>query len=262
MLDILIPAVAVGAIGLFFGGLLGFASIVFKVDKDERIDKISELLPGANCGGCGYAGCGALAQAVVEDGVSATKCNLMTDEKNKMICDIMGIKAQTVLKKTARINCCGSSAACSDRYDFTGIGDCFTAMQLNGGQKSCEYGCLGFGDCVRECSFNAISVEDKIAKIDTAACVGCGKCAVKCPKELISLVPSDKKYIVACSSRDKGASVKSYCSSGCIGCGICVKNCESDAIHMENNLAKIDYDKCISCGKCAEVCPKKVIHAV
>lgn len=262
MIDILIPAAAVGAIGLFFGGLLGFASIVFKVDKDERIDKIAEILPGANCGGCGYAGCGALAEAVVKAGVSASKCNLMTDEKNEIICEIMGIKAQSVQKRTARISCCGSSEACSERYDFTGINDCFTAMQLNGGQKSCEYGCLGFGDCVKECDFNAINITDKIAQIDADRCVGCGKCAFKCPKGLISLVSSDSKYIVACSSKDKGATVKNYCANGCIGCKICEKKCEFDAIHVVDNIAKIDYDKCTSCGKCAEACPKKVIHLI
>ncbi len=262
MIDILIPAAAVGAIGLFFGGLLGFASIVFKVDKDERIDKIADILPGANCGGCGYAGCGALAEAVVKDGVSASKCNLMTDEKNEIICEIMGIKAQSVQKRTARISCCGSSEACSERYDFTGINDCFTAMQLNGGQKSCEYGCLGFGDCVKECDFNAISVTDKIAQTDADRCVGCGKCVVKCPKGLISLVPSGSKYIVACSSKDKGAAVKNYCLNGCIGCKICEKKCEFDAIHVVDNIAKIDYDKCISCGNCAKACPKKVIHLI
>lgn len=258
--DILIPALAIGAIGLFFGGLLGFASIVFKVEKDERIDRISEILPGANCGGCGYAGCSALAEAVVLNGESAAKCNLMTDEKNQIICGIMGIKAENVQKKTAEINCCEISSACSDRYDFTGINDCYTAMQLNGGQKNCEYGCLGFGDCVKECNFNALSISDKIAKISYENCVGCGRCAAKCPKNLISMVDESKKYFVACSSNDKGNIVKNYCSNGCIGCKICEKNCEFDAIHVENNLAKIDYDKCTSCGSCASACPKGVIH--
>lgn len=258
--EILIPALAIGAIGLFFGALLGFASIVFRIDKDERIDKICELLPGANCGGCGYAGCSALADAVVKNGESAAKCNLMTDEKNKLICEIMGIKAEAVQKRTARVNCCGTSEACPSRYDFTGISDCFTAMQLNGGQKKCEYGCLGFGDCVKECGFDALSIENGIAHINYQNCTGCGRCASVCPKSLISLVPQEKKFFVACSSQDKGAVVKNYCSNGCIGCKICEKKCEFDAIHVENNLAKIDYEKCTACGACADACPKKVIH--
>ena len=154
--NILIPALAVGATGLAFGALLGFASIVFKVDKDERIDKITELLPGANCGGCGYAGCAALAEAIVANGEAATKCNLMTAEKNEIICEMMGVKAGDIQKKTARLKCAGTCDACGNKYDFTGIDDCYTAMQLNGGPKSCEFGCMGLGSCVGVCEFDAI----------------------------------------------------------------------------------------------------------
>ena len=262
MTDILIPALCVGAIGLFFGALLAFASIVFKVDKDERIDKINEFLPGANCGGCGYAGCSALAEAIVTNGESATKCNLMTEEKNRCICEIMGITAGKVEKRVARLKCSGTSENCKSRYDFTGIDDCFTAMQLNGGPKSCEFGCMGLGSCVQACEFDALSIKDGIAHIDETKCTGCARCARACPKNIIELVPTEKKVFVSCSSTDKGAQVKNYCAVGCIGCKICEKKCEHEAIKVENNLAKIDYSKCTNCGACADACPKKIIKVV
>ena len=262
MTDILIPALCVGAIGLFFGALLAFASIVFKVDKDERIDRICELLPGANCGGCGYTGCSALAEAIVANGESATKCNLMTEEKNTFICEIMGIAAGKVEKKVARLKCSGTSEVCKNRYDFTGINDCFSAMQLNGGPKSCEFGCMGLGSCVKACEFDALSIKDGIAYIDESKCTGCARCTKACPKNIIELAPTDKKVYVACSSTDKGALVKGYCDVGCIGCKICEKKCEAQAITVENNLAKIDFSKCTNCGACAEACPKKIIKVI
>lgn len=261
-MNILMPALIIGAIGLFFGALLAFASIVFKVEKDERIDEICELLPGANCGGCGYTGCSALAEAIVADGELATKCNLMTEEKNAQICAIMGIQAGKIEKKTARLRCAGTSEACKPRYDFTGIDDCYTAMQLNGGPKTCEYGCMGLGSCVKACDFDAIEIKDGIAFIHQDKCVGCGKCVSSCPKNIIELVPVRDAIYVACHSTDKGTLVRTYCSAGCIGCKICEKNCEAGAIKVENNLAHIDYEKCTVCGACIAACPKKIIHRV
>lgn len=258
-MNILIPALAIGAIGLFFGALLAFASIVFKVEKDERIDQVLECLPGANCGGCGYTGCSALAEAVVNNGESATKCNLMTDEKNAIVCGIMGIAAGKVEKKTARLKCAGTSEHCVNKYDFTGIDDCFTAMQLNGGPKSCAYGCMGLGSCKAVCEFDAITIENGIAHIDDEKCAGCARCTAACPKGIIEMVPKRNRVYVSCSSTDKGAQVKNYCDTGCIGCKICEKKCEVGAIAVENNLAKIDYSKCTDCGACADACPKKII---
>jgi len=260
MNEILIPALSIGAVGLFLGALLAFASIVFRIDKDERIDKICDLLPGANCGGCGYTGCSALAEAIVLKGESATKCNLITDEKNKIVCEMMGTSAEKVIKKTARLKCAGTSEACKNKFDFTGINDCFTAMQLNGGPKSCEYGCMGLGSCILACEFDAISIKNGIANIDKDKCTGCSRCVSVCPKNIIELVPSENSVTVACSSQDKGVLTKNYCSVGCIGCKICEKKCEFDAIKVENNVAHIDYEKCTSCKVCVEVCPKSIIH--
>lgn len=260
--NILYPALALGAIGLFFGALLAFSSIVFKVEKDEREDLIAEALPGANCGGCGYAGCAALAKAIVCDGVRPTRCNLMTEETAKKISKIMGIDAKLPTKKVARLACSGCTEKCANKYGFDGIDDCFTAMQLAGGPKNCEYGCMGIGSCVDACMFGAISIKDGISCIDEEKCTGCGRCASVCPKHLIQVVPYTSKVFVACSSKDKGAEVKNYCIAGCIGCKLCEKKCAAGAITVTDNVAKINAELCTSCGECAAACPKKVIKTM
>lgn len=260
MTQILFPTLAIGALGLAFGLILAYASIVFKVDSDERIEKISEKLPGANCGGCGYAGCASFAKAIVEEGAPINKCNLMTDSIMHEISDIMGVKVQKIEKKRAFVKCMGDCTKASDKYEIYGVNDCVMAYNLGGGPKKCEYGCMGLGSCVSVCKFGAIKIENGIAKIDEEKCTGCGACENICPKNVIEMVPKKQTVFVACNSNDKGVLVKEACSQGCIGCMLCVKNCEAEAIKVENNLAKIDYEKCTNCGKCASVCPKKVIE--
>lgn len=260
--EILYPALSIGAIGLVFGLILAFASIIFKIDKDERIDRINEQLPGANCGGCGYAGCSALSQAIVENGENPTKCNLMTAEKAEIIASIMGIEVVEVVKKTAVVTCGGSCDKCKDKCEIFGIEDCYTASQLGTGPKSCEYGCMGLGSCVKVCSENAISIQNGIADIDKEKCIGCGRCVEKCPKHVIELVPDKKTAIVKCVSKDKGVAVKNYCDAGCIACRICEKKCPKEAIVIENNLAVIGYEKCVGCSICAKECPKGVIEII
>ncbi|MBQ6894479.1 MAG: RnfABCDGE type electron transport complex subunit B [Clostridia bacterium] len=260
--EILYPALSIGAIGLFFGAVLAFASIVFKVDKDERIDLINEELPGANCGGCGYAGCSALAQAIVENGENPGKCNLMTQEKAQIIASIMGTEAAAVVNKTAVVVCGGKCDICENKCETYGIDDCYTAAQFGTGPKNCEYGCMGLGSCVKVCPENAISIIDGIAFIDKEKCIGCGKCESECPKSVIKLVPDKRLAIVKCMSKDKGAIVKDYCSAGCIGCRICEKKCPKEAITIENNLAIIDNEKCVGCGICAKECPKGAIEMI
>lgn len=260
--EILYPALAIGAIGLFFGAVLAFASIIFKVEKDERIDKIAEILPGANCGGCGYAGCSAFAQAIVENGARITKCNLMTEEKAKEISAIMGVEAGKIVKKIAIVGCSGTCDKCSDKCEIYGIDDCYTASQLGTGPKNCEFGCMGLGSCAKACPENAISIVNGIAVVDDEKCVGCGRCASTCPKKLIQIIPDKRTAIVKCASKDKGAVVKNYCSAGCIGCKICEKKCPKQAIVITDNLAKVNYDLCVGCGLCAAACPKGVIEMI
>jgi len=260
MTEILFPALAVGAIALVLGGLLAFASIVFKVETDEREEQIGEILPGANCGGCGYAGCSAFAKAIVTEGADITRCNLMTDEKLAQICDIMGVSAGKKVKVVATVRCKGTCGVAKDKFEYYGAPDCITAAQLGGGAKACDYGCLGLGTCVEKCAFGAISIEDGIAVVDKSKCVGCGACARVCPKGVIAMIDAKISAVVKCNSSEKGAVVRNLCDAGCIGCKICEKKCEYDAIHVEDNLARVDSSKCSACGECVNACPKKIIE--
>ncbi len=262
MTEILIPALAIGAVALVLGAVLAFASIVFKVEVDEREEKIGEILPGANCGGCGYAGCADFARAIVSEGAEITKCNLMTDEKLAEISAIMGVKAGKKIKKVAHVSCKGNCDAAKDKYEYYGLNDCVTAAQLGGGAKACAYGCLGLGSCVEKCAFGALSVVNGVAVVDKEKCVGCGACADICPKGLIKVAEYKPSAFVGCASKDKGAVVKNACEAGCIGCKICEKKCEADAIHVADNLAGVDADKCTACGVCVEACPKKIIEMI
>lgn len=257
--DILIPALFIGGLGLIFGALLGYASIKFKVDKNENIDKVAELLPGANCGGCGFTGCSALAEAIVENGEKITRCNLVNEKQVSEISKVLGIRAEKVVKKKAVVRCSGCAEKAVDKYNPEGLNDCREAFNLGGGPKMCDYGCMGLGSCVKACKFGAISIEKGIAVVDREKCTGCGACAEECPKNVISLEVEEQKTAVLCKSADKGAQVKIYCSAGCIGCKMCEKNCPHGAVTVINNLASINSDLCINCGACVKVCPKKVI---
>ena len=172
----------------------------------------------------------------------------------------MGVAAGTQERQTAFVKCAGTCEKANQDYEYTGVQDCAAmAFVPNGGPKSCNYGCLGFGNCVKACPFDAIHVVDGVAVVDKDACKACGKCVAACPKHLIELLPVSAKHIVQCSSKDKGKDVMKACSVGCIACHLCEKNCPSDAVHVVDNVAYIDQEKCTKCGLCAEKCPKKII---
>ena len=172
----------------------------------------------------------------------------------------MGVKAETGAKKVAFVKCGGTCEKAKVSYEYTGVEDCSAmAFVPGGGPKACNYGCLGYGSCVKACPFDAIHIVDGIAKVDPKACKACGKCVAACPKNLIELVPYDAPHLVNCSSKDKGKDVMAACSVGCIGCHLCEKNCPSDAVHVVDNVAYIDQEKCTGCGICKEKCPKKII---
>lgn len=262
MTEILFPIIAIGGMGVIFGAILAIASKLFEVKKDERIPKVLELLPGANCGGCGYAGCSAYAEAMVLEGVPTNCCPSCSDEAIKKISEILGVEAEKREKKVAIVLCSGTNGFAKDKFVYDGKKDCYTAMRLGGGQKSCAYGCLGFGSCIEKCVNNAISIIDGVAIVDKEKCGGCGACVIECPKGIIKLIPYDAKYQILCSSKDKGKQTRLVCGTGCIGCGICVKNCPENAIELSENKAFINNDKCIACGVCIEKCPQKIIKSL
>lgn len=261
MLEGILAATAiVAAVGLFIGLFLGVAGIVFKVEVDEKEERVLEALPGNNCGGCGFAGCSGLAAAIAKGEAPVNGCPVGGDQVAQVIAEIMGVEAQTGKRTVAFVACAGTCDKAKLDYEYTGIEDCrMLSFVPNGGPKTCDYGCLGYGSCVKVCPFDAIHIEEGIAVVDKEKCKACGKCVTVCPKNLISMVPYEAPYLVACSSKDKGPVTMKTCDIGCIGCTLCQKNCPGDAVTIESFNATIDPQKCIGCGACAEKCPKKVI---
>jgi Na+-translocating ferredoxin:NAD+ oxidoreductase RNF subunit RnfB len=253
--------VVLGALGAIFGAVLAFAAKKFAVEVDERESAIVGVLPGANCGGCGYPGCGGFAASVVAGKAPVNGCVVGGAAVAAQVAEIMGVAAGESVRKIAQVQCTGGG--CEHlKYDYVGIQDCLSAARMTGGGPlSCKFGCLGLGTCVSACPFDAIHVVNGAARVDDEKCVACGKCVAICPRAIIQLVPRKTKKHVAihCSSKDKGADTRSNCNDGCIGCGICAKACPKEAIVMADNLAKIDYEKCIGCGLCAQKCPRKLI---
>ncbi len=261
MYEIIIATVCVCAVGIFVGIFLGIAGKKFAVETDEREEKVLNVLPGANCGGCGYAGCAAMAAAIVKGEAPVTGCPVGGEPVAEKVAEIMGAVSRKAEPMTAYVKCSGDCEKAKSKYEYTGLGDCkMMAMAPGGGSKACSYGCLGGGTCVNVCQFDAIHIVNGIAVVDPDKCKACGMCVENCPKHLIELKPKKSTYAVACSSKDKGPVVMKACSTGCIGCGMCERNCPKDAIHVVNFIAHIDYDKCEGCGICAEKCPKKVIE--
>ena len=267
-MEILIAIALLGGLSLIFGLILAAASKVFYVKTDPRLEQLNECLPCANCGGCGYAGCGGYAEAVLNGEAEIGKCASGGDECAQAMGKIMGREVGSVARKVALVRCSGYRGVDAEgkelgkklKAEYEGFHDCLAASKVGGnGPIACKFGCLGFGNCVKACKYDAISIKNGVAKVDTEKCVGCMACAASCPRKLIVPVEYGNNVIIACNSHAKGAITVRGCSQGCIGCGLCMKICPHDAIHVENNLAVIDYDKCTSCGLCAAVCPKKLI---
>jgi Na+-translocating ferredoxin:NAD+ oxidoreductase RNF subunit RnfB len=259
MQSILIASAAVAIIGLIIGILLVTVDKKFAVETNPREVAVRECLPGNNCGGCGYAGCDALASAIIHEEAPVNGCPVGGSAVAEKISRIMGVEAQEVERTAAFVKCSGDCEHAASRAHYVGISDCSSAIASGLSPWNCDYGCLGFGTCASVCAFGALSVKDGVAHVDRSKCVACGKCVAACPKHLIELVPVSSGYAVRCSNKDRGPAVKKVCSAGCIGCKICEKQCENDAVHVEGNVSHINYEKCVSCGKCAEKCPVKVI---
>lgn len=253
----------VGITGIIVGIFLGIAALKFKVKSDKREEDVLALLPGNNCGGCGYAGCSGLASAIVKGEAAVNGCPVGGQEVADRVAEVMGVESEAGVKKVAFVHCQGDCEKTTKDYDYYGLKDCrMLSFVPNGGPKSCNNGCLGYGSCVDVCQFDAIHVVNGVAVVDKDKCKACGKCVDVCPKHLIELIPYDSKYDVACKSEEKGPVTLKQCTTGCIGCGICEKVCPQGAIHVENFHAVIDHEKCTGCGLCEEKCPKKAIITV
>ncbi len=261
-MEYVVPALLFALMGLLFALLLALASRVFAVKQDPRIGELTDCLPGANCGGCGYTGCAAYAEAVAKGEAKIGACNPGGTATAQAMGAIMGVEVGEVIRRRAQVMCSGVHGTAKIKYHYAGAPDCTSAARLGGGDKLCPNGCIGLGSCVSICPSNAISIRNGVAWVDPFLCSACGVCVNTCPKKIIHLVPYEAPVFVGCSSTDKGAETRSYCSVGCIGCKLCERACEAGAIHVEGSLAVVDYAKCTGCGACASKCPRKIIYIV
>ena len=261
MLNVILIAVCVlGAIGLIAALILWGTSKKFAVYEDPRIAQVNEVLPGANCGGCGFPGCSGCAAAIAKGEAEVNQCPVGGPPVAAEISKIMGVEGGEATRMVANVHCQGDCDKATSTYEYVGAMDCRVITQVpGGGPKTCTYGCLGGGSCVSVCQFDAIHIVNGIAVVDKENCKACKKCIDICPRHLIDLVPYDAAVAVECKSQDKGQLVNKYCKTGCIACHICEKQCPVGAITVENNVAHIDQEKCTHCGLCAEKCPKKAI---
>ncbi|MCL2442209.1 MAG: RnfABCDGE type electron transport complex subunit B [Treponema sp.] len=257
---ILYSIISVGGLALLFGVILGFSAKKFAVETNPKVDKIINVLPGANCGGCGYPGCTVFAERVVQGVANYRGCPPGGASAAAEIAKEMGVEAAAANRKIAFIKCNGSNDNIKRNYIYDGPKSCVSASQLaTGGNKTCTYSCIGLESCKNACPFNAIRMVDSIAVVIREKCTACGKCIKACPKNLIEIVPDKSKIRVLCNSRDKVKLVKESCRAGCFGCTLCQKVCKEGAITVADNIAHIDYEKCTLCMECIDKCPSKAI---
>lgn len=227
MTTILTALVFAAVLGSLLALMIGAAAKAFAVEMDPRIETVTDMLPGANCGGCGYAGCADFAKAVVAGDATPTRCPVASSQDALRIADYLGITAEETEKLMALVRCCGT-ASVTVRSPYNGVGDCRSAVVVAGGAKGCDYGCIGFASCARACPFDAIEIRDGLAVVHPELCTGCGRCVSVCPKDLIVLVPASVDVQVYCNSPEKGALKRKVCKTACIGCRKCVKAADSE----------------------------------
>ncbi|MCL2719877.1 MAG: RnfABCDGE type electron transport complex subunit B [Treponema sp.] len=256
---IIIAVISVTAIGIICAIILNVASQLMYVKVDIKVTQLIDVMPGANCGACGYPGCEGFAIALAAGEAKANLCTPGGSSVLEKISAILGVEADEIEQKIAFVYCCGDCNSRQKKMEYLGIQSCDAAKRLYGGENSCAFGCLGYGDCKVLCPSDAICMENGLAHIIKENCTGCGLCIKACPNKLISIEKASIPVIVACKNIEKGAVVRKKCSNGCIACTKCVKDCCQGAIIIEDNLAKIDYTKCDGCRKCVEVCMTKCL---
>lgn len=258
------PVVLVVGIGLISGIILTLAARFMAVPVDETASIIRDALPGANCGACGYAGCDDYAAALAGDpkGVSPTLCIPGGATVAQAIGEILGVDAEADAPIVAAVMCDGRSHLTRQDMDYQGYKTCASVKQFFGGPNSCKHACIGFGDCVDACQYDAIHICDGIALVDRDNCTGCTMCSKACPQNIIDMIPATNRVFVACSSKDPARQTRDVCEVGCIACRLCEKACKFDAIHVNDNVAKIDPEKCTNCGMCVKACPRDIITLI
>ena len=268
---ILSAVLVLGAIALVSAVILYVCSKKFAVKEDPRLGQVVEVLPGANCGGCGFAGCSGLAGALVKaadaGSLEGLMCPVGGSEVMGKVADLLGMAIANAEAKVAVVRCNGTCESRQRIASYDGLRTC-TAMHASGaGETGCGFGCLGCGDCVAACQFDAIHINEEtgLPEVDEEKCTGCGACSKACPRNVIELRkkgPKGRRVFVSCVNKDKGAIAMKACKAACIGCGKCLKECKFEAITVENNLSYINPDKCRLCKKCVEACPTHAIKAV
>lgn len=264
MKTLILAIVVLGVMGGVFGALLAFASKIFHVDTDPRLEEVRACLAGANCGACGFAGCDGYAAAVVSGTAPTNKCVPGGKDAAEKVAAIMGVAGGDVERIVAFVPCSGEDGVAARRFHYNGPKNCQAGMLFGGrDSRDCKFACVGLGTCVQACQFDAMHIVNGIAKVDREACKGCGACKEACPKKIILMIPYKQKVMPQCSSKDRGAVVMKVCDAGCIGCMKCQRECPvkpEPAITVTDNLAHIDTSKCIGCGHCATVCPRHIIR--
>lgn len=268
---ILIAVIVLGGIALVSAVVLYVCSKKFAVHEDPRLAQVSALLPGANCGGCGYPGCSGMAAALVKGAdagsLDGLYCPVGGASVMGQVADLLGMAVANTESKVAVVRCNGTCELRPRIAEYNGLRTCAAMHSCGAGETACGYGCLGCGDCVKACAFGAITInpETGLPEVDDDKCTGCGACAKACPRHIIELRKKGvkgRRVYVHCVNKDKGAAAMKACKAACIGCGKCEKACQFGAITIENNVSYIDPNKCRLCRKCVEACPTHAIIAV
>ena len=261
IINIVSAFLTVGGLGILFGIGLAYASKILEVKKDERVSRIEEVLPGLNCGACGYAGCVSYAEAIVGTDAALTLCSVGGEETAIELARIMEKKIETGMeKKISQVHCRGGKTSATYLFHYNGINDCNALFQFYGGNMVCKFSCLGLGSCIRVCPVDAIGYDKEgLVWVDREKCIGCGYCISVCPTKVMQYIPYNADYIVACHSKNKGAVVRQFCKVGCIGCSICEKQSPEGGFIIESFLARIDYTIKGDREKAFYKCPQKCI---
>jgi Na+-translocating ferredoxin:NAD+ oxidoreductase RNF subunit RnfB len=259
-MDLLTQTLIIGGTGCLCAVVLALAARFLAVDEDPRIETVGALLPGINCGGCGYAGCGDYAREIVLQGAPVDRCQPGGRDVATRLAQFMGVSVTLAERQVAIVLCKGDNTAATHSAAYNGLLDCGAAQQIGGNGKDCRYGCLGLASCCRACPVQAIELLNGLAIVHPDLCIGCGQCVATCPRKLIKLIPESRSIHVLCSSRDRGPEVRKVCSVGCIACTLCAKAVTNVGISMQNNLAVVDYTIPLTGESLSAKCPQNTIE--